>query len=117
MVVNDKEHNLTYPVAEFVTTDNTSLNISNYLNLVRNYLVNNIKNVRFSSVIVTDFCWALLNAINYCFNNYDLTLNNYKRFCFLEAMGDLDHNISTPNVRLYLDSFFKKCCSQSQKSH
>jgi hypothetical protein len=59
------------PVAEFFTTSHSSLSITNELNFIRDTLITKIVSIKkkpLASVVVTDFSWALINAVINSFN-------------------------------------------------
>jgi hypothetical protein len=53
-------------VAEFFTTSHSSLSITNELNFIRDTLITKIVSIKkkpLAPVVVTDFSWALINAV------------------------------------------------------
>jgi hypothetical protein len=66
------------PVGEFMTTDHEQDNIAKYLFSIENLLKKEMS--PYPKVVVTDFSYALINAVNLVFNNCDLT--HYLAWCF-----------------------------------
>ena len=75
IVMHDKTKKQIIPIAEFVTTSQTQLSISGYLNIIRKILETNItskKQFPFAPIFVTDFSWAIINSILDVFNRCNI---------------------------------------------
>jgi hypothetical protein len=66
-VSHDKDNQVIFPIAEFLTTAHDSLTISKYLLSIKHHL----KESDYEStvrIVVTDFSWALMNSVINIFN-------------------------------------------------
>ena len=89
MVFHDKENELILPVFEFFTTANDARTISTYLVQIKLALLNKIpktKSFQIAPIIVTDFCWGLINAIMTTFNN--CSADTYINWCYEILFND-----------------------------
>jgi hypothetical protein len=82
IVFHDKDKELIFPLAEFISTAHDSHTISGYLYSIKLELERTIPKPGFqiAPIIVTDFSWALLNAVCTVFNN--CSIGFYIRWCF-----------------------------------
>ena len=106
LVFHDQKTKSIIPLAEFVTTDRSSSNISKYLahifNLIDNHAGINCKRV--APIIVTDFSWALIYSVLKEFNSS--TIINYLNWCF-QILVYYQNNQNISNLfrtRIYLCS-------------
>lgn len=112
LVSHDREERQIIPIAEFVTTGHTALDISQYLQKFSHFLDNS--KLSFAPVIVTDFSYSLINAIMDAVNKCNLT--HYVNWCFDILINHKDDaNLrSVMKTRLilcsthFLKSFIKK---------
>lgn len=70
------------PLAEFLTTAHDHLNITKYLNSIKNKIIqySNLNSNIFPKIIVIDMSWALCNSVLLAFNN--CTIQIYLNWCF-----------------------------------
>jgi hypothetical protein len=102
MVIYDKDNKSYLPIAEFLTTAPSHLNISLYLFEIKScferYRAISLKNFKFSlpQIFVTDQSWPLISSLLSVFGNsniseylqdsYDLIFNNKKKNKLLDCL-------------------------------
>ena len=99
LVFHDKENQLILPVSEFFTTANDARTISTYLVQIKLALQNKIpktKSFQIAPIIVTDFCWGLINAIMTTFNN--CSVDTYINWCYEILFNDCSYTVFLANV-------------------
>ena len=100
IVFHDFSRKTIMPICDFVTTNHTSDNISVYLKILRDILASYGNLI--PQFIVTDFCYALINAIMTIFNS--TTIGHYLEWCFkYQINGNFDLK-NCMKMRLYLCS-------------
>jgi hypothetical protein len=91
LVFYDKKNHNILPIAEFVTTKHSQINITQYLISLRVFIELNTKRRFNPRIIVTDQSWALINSVHMAFNN--CTTVAYLELCFNVLMsGKKDEN-------------------------
>jgi hypothetical protein len=79
LVARDIKYKSIIPIGEFVTTSHSSNSISNKLSIIRDTLVDNYptRNEKsYPDIVVVDFSWASIHAINKTFN-YNCSILSY----------------------------------------
>ncbi len=80
IVCHDTKNKIIIPVAEFLTTSNNQITISNFLSEIKLRIsLATTKNVQ-PKIIVTDMSWALINSVMRVFNNCSML--EYLESCF-----------------------------------
>jgi hypothetical protein len=83
MVCHDINTEALVSVADFITTSHTSVNVAKYLFSLKHVLNSNMtyaNQFKIAPIIVTDFSWALLNAVCDIFNA--CTISEYLKYSF-----------------------------------
>ncbi len=83
LVFHDKQKKIIFSLAEFLTTAHDSHSISGYLSTIKldiNQVLPKRLSFQVAPIIVTDFTWALINAVMKVFNNF--TTDVYINWCF-----------------------------------
>jgi hypothetical protein len=95
IVFHDVKNTKIIPLAEFVTTDHTTISITSNLFYIKKLLQSYSKNELsiFPKFIVVDKSWALINSIVEIFCNMDLL--SYLKYCFgILVQNDIERRIS-----------------------
>ncbi|RNA19930.1 kDa in NOF-FB transposable, partial [Brachionus plicatilis] len=71
IVFSDKKNKIIMPIAEFITTEQTTKSISIYLQSIEN---------KIPPIIVSDFSWAIINSFLSVFNK--ITIRTYLTWCY-----------------------------------
>ena len=113
IVTHDESTKSIIPIAEFITTSHTSLSISNELNYIRDTLNTKILSARkkcLPAILVTDFSWALINAVMKSLNNcsiveyinwtYDVLCN--KKLYLQDAMYTIHYICAVHFLRIII---------------
>jgi hypothetical protein len=79
-VCHDTDNMTIFPVADFVTTSHTSLNISCFIFRIKKIFDSQALHTFLPQTIVTDFSWALINSVMDAINN--CSLSDYLELCF-----------------------------------
>ena len=107
LVFHDKDKKLILPLTEFITTANDSKSISSYLADVKMELLKKIPTragaFQLAPIIVTDFCWGLINSVMESFNNCTATI--YINWCY-EILFKKDQTIILASV---IKTIFQLC--------
>lgn len=74
LVAHDVKNKCIMPIGEFVTTSHTSNSITHKLSEIRNYIIDSSPKAS-PEIVVTDFSWASINAVNKTFNNNNSILS------------------------------------------
>ena len=79
--MHDKSNKFICPLADFFTTGHDMKTIASYFQIIKDNLQKFISRryFQFSPIIVTDFSWALINAVIRSFNN--TTFSVYINWC------------------------------------
>ena len=91
LVCHDKTHGTIIPIADFISSAHDTITIGKYLLTIKSHLdLNN--NV---PVVVTDFSWALMNAVLLIFNSCNIL--KYLEWCYdyICCQGIYSSNIKT----------------------
>jgi len=116
IVMHDKTKKQIIPIAEFVTTSQTQVSISGYLNIIRKILETNItsnKQFSFAPIFVTDFSWAIINSILDVFNRCNIM--QYIKNCF-DLLHDCENSFKMPTqIQLCAAHFLKLVVKKIKK--
>jgi hypothetical protein len=105
-VSHDKDNQVIFPIAEFLTTAHDSLTISKYLLSIKHHL----KESDYEStvrIVVTDFSWALMNSVINIFNG--CTIMAYLTWCYDHLYGLGIHSSSIKTIHIH-------CCVHTLKN-
>ena len=102
LVSHDKTNDCIIPIADFVTSAHDSTTIAKYLLSIKSHLeLNSV------SIIVTDFSWALMNAVLLIFNNCNIL--TYLNWCY-------DHIYCQGIVNPHLKTLLVHCSCHTLKN-
>ena len=95
------------PIAEFITTEQTSKSISIYLQVIYYNIMEFNKSIenKIPPIIVSDFSWAIINSILSVFNK--ITIRTYLNWCYgviFENQKETKNVLIHINTRVYLCS-------------
>ena len=93
LVCHDMSNNSIMPIADFVTSAHDTITIAKYLLSIKT----NLDDINRVSIVVTDFSWALMNAVILIFNSCNIS--KYLEMCFDFIFG---HGICTSNIKTVL---------------
>ena len=112
IVVFDTELGIIAPVAEFISSAHDQNTIAFFLFRILLYFKSEVSlkcAFQYAPVIVVDFSWALINAVNQVFNNSDSA--QYIQFCYTALFDEENKAIVSRSIhtRIYICSthFFK----------
>jgi hypothetical protein len=111
IVCYDSMNKQIIPVAEFLTTSQTGQNIGSYLTKIKN--IYDHANVELPRIIVTDFCWAEINAILLTFNYCDPLTYLVRSYDFI--VNGVTNQASKVIVALCSTHFIKSIAIKSSK--
>ena len=114
--MHDKKTKQIVPIAEFVTTSQTQVSISGYLNIIRNILQANItskKKFSFAPIFVSDFSWAIINSVLDVFNRCNIM--QYIKHCFY-SLNDKETAFEMPTqIQICAAHFLKLIIKKIKK--
>ena len=110
IVAHDHESKSIIPIAEFLTTSHTQINISLKLMQIKHYFLKYSSlcgkkygfNFPIAPFVVTDFSWPLINSVLDVFNN--LTIIQYLNMSFDIIVNKKEDNLIHINTFVYLCS-------------
>ena len=114
LAMHDNETQTIIPLAEFFTTSQTGNCIGKYLDSIRDILFVN-RSESNPSIIVTDFSWAMINAVLDSFNRCDILV--YLNWCFERIVNNSKKDNFRSLIYLCATHFIKLFNDDIRKSN
>jgi hypothetical protein len=106
------------PIAEFISTSQTSIPVSTNLFFIKQTILTQIKGKKkysFAPIVVTDFSWALINSINHVINNCNFMQYLHWTFDILVNNCNTINKMMTTRLHLCATHFLKIIVKKAKK--